>query len=92
MDDKSDKILFYKYFYSKDITNLEILLNKNKNIIESFDEYKLLNFILINDLSVYLHLFDKLNIVYDTNYIHKYKILYNCRNIIQTYNIDELQR
>ena len=45
----NDKVLFYKYFYSKNITELENLLNKNISIIDFYDKYKLINFILIND-------------------------------------------
>ena len=76
METLNDKVLFYKYFYTKDITNLENLLNTNKNIIECYDKYKLLNYILINDLANYLELFNKLNIDYDIDYVIKYKLIY----------------
>jgi len=82
METLNDKVLFYKYFYTKDITNLENLLNTNKNIIECYDKYKLLNYILINDLANYLELFNKLNIDYDIDYVIKYKLIYKCNNIL----------
>ena len=78
----NDKVLFYKYFYSKNITELENLLNKNISIIDFYDKYKLINFILINDWNDCVELFKKLQIKLDDNYIDKYKAIYKCKNII----------
>jgi hypothetical protein len=78
----NDKILFYKYFYSKNISELENLLNKNISVIDFYDKYKLINFILINDWNECIDLFRKFSIDLDNIYIDKYKIIYNCKNIL----------